>query len=190
MLESLLSRYGLLVVFGGTFLEGETVLILAGFAAHRGYLGLPSVMLTAFAGTLLGDQLWFWAGRSRGRKLLASHPRWQQRVERARGWILLHERMVIWSFRFLYGIRTVTPFVLGMGGTSPSRFAIFNAMSAALWAVVIGGAGYLIGSALERLLGDLREIEGLVFGAIVTIGAVLWARHAVRSRRREREAAR
>jgi membrane protein DedA with SNARE-associated domain len=37
-LESILDPYGYLAVLVGTFLEGETILVLGGFAAHRGYL--------------------------------------------------------------------------------------------------------------------------------------------------------
>jgi membrane protein DedA with SNARE-associated domain len=37
-LESILDTYGYLAVLVGTFLEGETILVLGGVAAHRGYL--------------------------------------------------------------------------------------------------------------------------------------------------------
>lgn len=60
-LADLLREYGYYAVFLGTFLEGETVLVMAGFAAHSGYLQLPWVI--AVAGGTLGDQLYFsWAG--------------------------------------------------------------------------------------------------------------------------------
>jgi membrane protein DedA with SNARE-associated domain len=189
VLESLIARYGLLAVFAGTFFEGETVLVLAGFAAHRGYLALPAVILAAGLGTLLGDQLWFWAGRLGGARLLAARPAWRQRVERSRGFLARHEAHVIWSFRFLYGLRTVAPFVLGMSGTPPLRFLALNAASAALWAVLVGGAGYLLGAALERLLGRVREVEGYVFGAIALAGLGVWAWHFVRTRREMRPGA-
>ena len=38
MLEHYIETYGYLAVMIGTFLEGETILVLAGFAAHQGYL--------------------------------------------------------------------------------------------------------------------------------------------------------
>src|SRR5688572_33421924 len=41
MLTQLLDHYGYLAVLVGTVLEGETILILGGFAAHQGYLHLP-----------------------------------------------------------------------------------------------------------------------------------------------------
>jgi len=158
------------------------VLVLAGFAAHRGYLELPQVLVAAFLGTLLGDQIWFTLGRTRGRELLARRPAWQARVEQTRAWILAHQQAVLWSFRFLYGLRTVAPFVLGMSGVRPLRFAVFNLLSAAVWTLAIGCAGYALGTALETLLGDLRRLEGLVFLAIAATGALLWLRHARRSR--------
>lgn len=181
MLETLLARYGLLAVFAGTFLEGETVLLFAGFAAHRGYLDLPSVCITAFLGAVLGDELWFFIGRRHGRRFLARRPELERRVERSRGWIAERESMVIWSFRFAYGLRLVAPLALGMSGVSPLRFALLNAASGVVWVVLIGGAGYLVGAGLERLLGDLRKLEGLVFGTILLAGAVAWSWHALRS---------
>jgi membrane protein DedA with SNARE-associated domain len=48
--EGQISAYGYYAVEAGTFFEGETVLVLAGFAAHRGYLELPLVIACAFAG--------------------------------------------------------------------------------------------------------------------------------------------
>jgi membrane protein DedA with SNARE-associated domain len=35
-LESLINTYGYLAILVGTLLEGETILVLGGFAAHRG----------------------------------------------------------------------------------------------------------------------------------------------------------
>jgi membrane protein DedA with SNARE-associated domain len=40
-LEPFVEAYGYLAVLAGTFVEGETILVLGGFAASRGYLGLP-----------------------------------------------------------------------------------------------------------------------------------------------------
>ena len=49
-LQSLIENYGYLAILIGTFLEGETIVILAGFAAQLGYLELPWVIVTAIAG--------------------------------------------------------------------------------------------------------------------------------------------
>ena len=54
-IESFIETYGYAAILIGTFLEGETILVLGGFAAHRGYLSLPWVIVAAFAGTLSGE---------------------------------------------------------------------------------------------------------------------------------------
>ena len=56
-LEHLIDAYGYLAILAGTFLEGETILILGGVAAKLGYLDLPWVIVCGFTGSLIGDQL-------------------------------------------------------------------------------------------------------------------------------------
>ena len=51
--ELLLQKFGYLAVFLGTFLEGETILVMAGFFAERGYLRLPLVVVTACGGACI-----------------------------------------------------------------------------------------------------------------------------------------
>ena len=50
ILKSLLAEYGLWIVLLGTFFEGETVVIVAGFAAHQGLFNPLTVALLAFCG--------------------------------------------------------------------------------------------------------------------------------------------
>ena len=50
-LEYLVTTYGYPVIAIGTFLEGESILVLGGFAAHSGYLELPRFMGSRFMGS-------------------------------------------------------------------------------------------------------------------------------------------
>jgi hypothetical protein len=80
--ESFVETYGYWALLFGTLVEGETILIIGGFLAHRGYLYLPWVVLAAFVGSLCGDQLYFLLGRKRGRALLQKRPWWQANIAR------------------------------------------------------------------------------------------------------------
>lgn len=173
MVEHLISTYGYLAVLVGTFLEGETILVIAGFAAHRGYLGLPEVIAAACAGTLAGDQLFFYLGRSRSEALLRRRPSWRGSIERVRHMLERHQLAVVLGFRFLYGVRTVTPFAIGMSGFPPVRFLILNVIGAATWAAVIGSLGYLFGHSLELVLGDLKRYELAIMLGLAATGVVL-----------------
>ena len=176
-LQELISTYGYAAIGIGTFLEGETILILGGFSAHRGYLELPWVILCAFAGTFFGDQFYFYFGRAKGQGWLKKRPGWQQKSEKVFLLLAKHQVLLILGFRFLYGLRSVTPFVIGMAGISPARFFVLNFIGALVWAVTFGAMGYLFGHALEIVIDDIKRYELLFFGGLIAISLALWLRY-------------
>jgi membrane protein DedA with SNARE-associated domain len=184
-LEHLIATYGYLAVAVGSFLEGETVLVMAGFAAHRGYLDFRYVVLAAFLGSLAGDQLYFFLGRTHGAAFLARRPRWQARAARVHRMLERRPALLIISFRFglVWGFRTVAPFVIGMSRVPTSRFVLFNTIGAAAWALSIGALGYFFGHGLELLLGDVKRYEREAFLFLVAAGVVLWLWRFLRGRR-------
>ena len=179
-LEHFVENYGYLAVFIGTLLEGETVLIVAGFLAHRGYLELPWVCLAAFLGTFCGDQLFFYLGRLRGAGFIERRPAWHAKSRRVFDLLHRHQLWVILGFRFLYGFRTVTPLIIGASRISPLRFFVLNGIGAAVWAAALGVLGYSLGHTLELILGEVRRYELQVLTAIVAVGALVWAVYAYR----------
>jgi membrane protein DedA with SNARE-associated domain len=65
-----------------TFLEGETIVIFSGIAAREGMVDLVTLIACAWAGSFLGDQLYFALGRHAGARMLRRYPRWQPGVDR------------------------------------------------------------------------------------------------------------
>ena len=188
-LENWIHTYGYWAILLGTFLEGETILVLGGFAAYQGYLKLPWVILNAFLGTLSGDQLFFYIGRKYGSKILASRPAWQVRADRVGKLLVRFQDYLILLFRFLYGLRILTPFVLGLNGVPRGRFLLLNTVGALVWAIAVGAGGFLFGQALEVLMGDLKRYEAEILGLVVLTGVVVWMIHAYRRRRSKTSAA-
>ena len=47
-IETIIAAYGYPALFVGTVLEGESILVIAGFLAHRGLLFLPWVVQLLF----------------------------------------------------------------------------------------------------------------------------------------------
>jgi membrane protein DedA with SNARE-associated domain len=182
MLESLLTTYGYPAIILGTFLEGETVMILAGVAAHMGYLSLDWIIFCGFCGTFFGDQLYFFLGRRHGRSMLARRPSWQAPADQVFHKLERHQILLMLSFRFLYGIRTVTPFAIGMSDISYLRFAILNFIGAGIWAVTIAFAGYYFGQAVETVLGDIKHYEIGLMAGFVGFSVLVWVIHFYRHR--------
>jgi len=176
-LQSIIENYGYAAILIGTFLEGETILVLAGLAAHQGYLILTWVVIAAFLGSLCGDQLFFYLGRKHSQAVLSRRPAWKQKAEKIHKLMNRFETLMILSFRFLYGLRTVAPFVIGMSPVSFKKFMLLNAAGALVWATAVGSGGYLFGHALEILIGKIEHYEVHVFIVIALLGLLIWAVH-------------
>lgn len=170
MIEQFIQTWGYAAVFAGTFLEGETVLVAAGFAAHRGMLDLSAVIATAAFGSFLGDQFFYFLGRRHGNRVARRFPAFRRRAARARVLLRRYHLPFILSVRFLYGLRIAGPIAIGMARVPWPRFLALNALGALLWAMLIGGAGYFFGAALEIALADLRNHESWILVAILIVG--------------------
>ena len=189
MLQSLLLHYGYAIVFFGCFLEGETVLVVAGIAAKLGYLDLTWVMVSATAGSFLGDQLYFLIGRRYGDRLLARFPSWKPRADRVSRLLRRYDTWFILSFRFIYGLRTVSPFVLGSAKLPHGKFAILNFIAALVWAVAVSAAGFAFGHAIEGLLADIVRYERFILEGVFAAGFLVWLVYVLRQRRRRTSSA-
>jgi membrane protein DedA with SNARE-associated domain len=182
-LESLLADYGYWLIFATTFIEGESVVLIAGVAASARHLELPWVIAAAYIGSYLGDQLWFHVGRRYGKRLLQRFPRFQGPANRVFRLLERYDTGFILTFRFVYGVRNVTPFALGMSNVSALRFAVLNCVAAGMWAVTFAGAGYLFGHAVIAIIGDMKAYIGYVLLGLVVVALALWLYKIMRRRR-------
>ncbi|MGZ0782509.1 DedA family protein [Pseudomonas saponiphila] len=186
-LNALIAAYGYWVIFIGCLLEGETVLILGGMAAHQGSLQWPQVIGWATLGGILGDQLLFWTGRYSGARLLPRLKRHQAAIERVQGLIQRYPSTSVFAVRFLYGMRLVGPMVIGASGLAPWRFALLNVLGAAVWAILFVSGGYWAGEALEHFLGDLKPYRLPIFLGVIALVALMALVRHLRNRRRAQQ---
>ncbi len=183
MISTFVATYGYLAVFVGTLFEGETILLAAGYAAQRGLLDWPIVFAVGVLGGTLGDQIAFLLGRWKGAYMISHFPALVQRAPRVHRLLERHHVALILVIRFLYGLRIVGPVIMGTSRVPFVRFALLNIVGAILWALVVSGAGYYFGMALEALITDINHFELLILAGILLAGFIsaLWLhRHAAR----------
>jgi membrane protein DedA with SNARE-associated domain len=175
--ELLLQKYGYLAVFVGTFLEGETILVLAGFFAERRYLHLPGVVLAACGGAYVGHVFWFWLGRTQGVKMLERFPKMKKHFGKG---IRMFERYgapAIFITQWLYGLRITCAVIIGISRISTIKFLLYEAVTCLVWAIVISGLGFIFGTAVERILGRAAHIEKWGLLVLVIVGVGIWGYH-------------
>ncbi len=172
-LETFVASYGYWAILIGTILEGETILILGGLAAYRGYLELPWVIVMGSIGAFCGDQTFFFLGRKCSARILDRFPAWKSRVNQAHLKLERFHTSLIMIYRFMYGFRTVTPFVIGTSHIPARRFLLLNLLAVGLWAFLVGLGGYLFGSALQALLGkNQAKFLGAIVATLISAGVI------------------
>lgn len=182
-----IQTWGYLAVLLGAMIEGESVILSACAMAYLGYMSITKIVIIAFLGTLIADQALFYLGRFYGARILARFPKFQEPTEKA--FALLHkwDLWFILSFRFIYGIRIISPVVIGSAGVTPSRFIPLNVVAAIVWTSISCTGGYLLGSVIEAI--DFKIIEkyififsGLLLFLLIGLGYFAWKKLYAKTR--------
>ncbi|GHT01661.1 hypothetical protein FACS1894139_07170 [Planctomycetales bacterium] len=185
----LLRHYGYFVILIWTFFEGETIVIIASALANKMGLNPWLIALAAFCGSFLSDQLMFSLGKYKGHDLLRIFPRIEKNLDQAAALFKRYDNILILGFRFVYGVRNVTPVLLGLSGVSHKKFFGLNFIGGAVWALTFSFGGYYSGKAFLYLMDRVKHgIFYALIGVVVAAVAVLLYRRS-RAARAEKNAA-
>ncbi len=162
--------------FGLFFAPGETTLIAASIAAgatHRLSIGL--VLLTGYAGALLGDNGSFWIGHHFGFELIRRHGHYlclsQRRIKFVQVVYLRYGIPIVFIGRFIMLFRSWESFLAGANRMRWRRFAPVNAMASLVWVTVWGLGAYALGQSSTTTF----EVVGIAtFVIFVALSIAIW----------------
>ncbi len=165
-------QWGYFAVFLGSIIEGESIILSASALAYFGHLNIYKVVVITFFGTLFSDQITFFLGYFWGPKFFKRFPTTRQKADRA---FILLEKYDVWfilSFRFIYGIRTISPIVIGASHKVPiTRYVKLNLIAAFIWTILSCSAGYFLAPVLAEAISYFRHNIVLpLFILIIAIG--------------------
>jgi len=192
-LASVVSQYGLAIVFGNVFVEQIGIpipaiptLIVAGALAADGKLSTVAVFAVALLACVIADVAWYVAGRHYGNRVMrilcgisltpdSCVSQAQTRFER---W----GRNTLLVAKFIPGFALLAAPLAGATRIGLLTFLLFDTAGGALWVAAGIAGGMLLGSQIERLLAYL---EGYGTAAFFLIGALVaayiafkwWERH-------------
>lgn len=175
-MREFIEQWGYIAVFLGSMVEGESVIFMAGFLARTGYLSIQKVTLIAFCGTLVADQGLYFIGHYYGQSVIERFPSMKPKADKAFRLLHRYNTLFILSFRFIYGIRTLSPLVIGAGGVSIKRFMCLNLIAALIWSISSCMAAYYLADlVMDHIHLFPQIILGLViFGGLVAYGIHRW----------------
>ncbi len=163
-----IQKWGYVGLFIGSLIEGESVVLAISSMAYFGKFYLPKVMLIAFVGTVLADQISFYIGKLFGKGVLEKSPRLSKHSKKVFMLLEKYDVPFILGFRFIYGIRIVSPFLIGLSQISILKFTLLNILSGIIWSVLSCILGYYIG-AFSNVIGKDYGSIALLFNLIITV---------------------
>jgi membrane protein DedA with SNARE-associated domain len=166
-LVGFVQEWGYVAVFLGSLIEGESVIFIAGFFAHLGILSLPKIIMVSFIATLFADQALYHVGRHYGNHFLDKFPSFKLRADRAFNLLRRYDNMFILSFRFIWGIRIISPIIIGSAGIGFKRFLILNFIAAIIWSVGSCVAAYYFA---HLIMDEFHLVSKIVLGLVVVVG--------------------
>jgi membrane protein DedA with SNARE-associated domain/rhodanese-related sulfurtransferase len=192
-LSSLVSQYGLLIVFANVFLEqiglpipALPTLVVAGAFAIGGKLSIVAVFAVAVAACLAADVIWYVAGRYYGNRVmrmlcmisLTPDSCVSQTQEQFERWGL----NALLIAKFVPGISLLAPPLAGAARIGWLPFLAFNTGGAALWVAAGMGGGMLLGPQIESLFDYVARYgtDALIAVTVFVVGYVgykWWERH-------------
>jgi len=146
-LESFVHHYGVFAVFLivaiealGAPVPGETLLIFSAVLVGRGEMSLPSLLIFASAGAVLGDNIGYAIGRTLGRGTILRYGKkiglTDARFATVENIFRRYGSTTVLFARFFNILRQLNGIVAGILGMSWLRFLLFNALGGVLWVTV------------------------------------------------------
>jgi membrane protein DedA with SNARE-associated domain len=109
-------------------------------------MSLAASLVISVLAALAADALWFQLGRSRGvqtlRLLCKISLEPDSCVRSAEGVFSTHGALTLLYAKFVPGLSTIAPPLAGAVGLRPSRFVVFDALGALVWAGSLLGLGF------------------------------------------------
>ena len=165
----LFQQHGYLIIFAGTFLEGETTLVLGGLLAHRDYLNFWLVVGTAALASYLGHVVFYFFGKNSSSWILVRFPTLRTRIEQAEYIIRRYETLSLFITQYVFGIRLASALTFGILDMNMAKFLSLQLVSCIVWAVIFASIGYWVGESCDNLI---KNIERALL-AIIVLGVSL-----------------
>jgi membrane protein DedA with SNARE-associated domain len=183
-MEDSIARLGYIGVMIGTFLEGETTILLAGIFAKFGYLELKHVMLFSFLGTFTGDCVFFFLGRWFGKSIIDRYAFLRNKTSVADSIIHQYRHLILFMMRFLAGFRSIILLLLGCTNLGSTRFLLTDSVLSAVWSVLVSLAGFTFANVVYIFVNDIKGYEKIVIplAVVLAVAAIFLYRHFIKEK--------
>lgn len=152
----------------------EIVMIPAGYLAYKGEMNILLVLLSGFAGSMIGAWINYFLAMSLGRKFLYTYGKYffmkAETINKMETFFNRHGAVSTFTGRLIPGIRQLISIPAGLSKMSLPLFSLYTFLGAGLWTMVLVLLGYFLGEN-EALIKEY--MQELVYLSLIVVMFIL-----------------
>lgn len=156
--------------FGGSFL----IIATAGVFAYLGHIDLFTALVIGAIFNFLGDNFLFYLGRYQKKDIQKYLTKHRRKLAITTLLMRKYGTLAIFIQKFIYGVKTLIPIVIGLGKYDFKRFIFVNIFASIVFVSTIGLSAYYSSDAIISIFNYLKAKPYLAPLALVIIGGIIW----------------
>ena len=128
------------------FLPGDSLLFVVGAFAAGGELNVIILLISLSIAEIFGDTVNYWIGHYIGKKIIKRNLIKEKYLVKTRSFYEKYGNKTIVLARFVPIVRTIAPFVAGLGTMQYPSFLSYNVIGGILWVLIFVLAGFFFGN--------------------------------------------
>jgi membrane protein DedA with SNARE-associated domain len=174
--QQILSNWGYLFLFLYSLGGGFFALIAASVAAFFGKMNIIYVLMVAFTSNMIGDIILFYIARNNKSVLDEYLKKHRRKIALAHLMVKKQGDKIIFIQKFIYGIKTLIPIIIGFTKYSFKKFIILNVFASLIWVLVFGLGSFYMGDAINNLIDSIynKTTFFIIIFIVLLIGFIIY----------------
>jgi membrane protein DedA with SNARE-associated domain len=174
-MQSFIHNWGYVALFLYSFGGGMIALIIASILSYGGDLNIYITLIVAGSANFIGDQFLFLIARSNKNQAKQIMKKYQKKIALSYLMMKKYGIIVIFLQKYIYGIKTLIPLVMGLTKYNVKKFLFFNILATIVWTLIVGISSYILGDVVYTYATQFKTY-GIIFLVIVLLIIIYWWR--------------
>ena len=144
--DTYVEKWGYVILFFYSLGGGFVALLAAGILSsiESNSLNIALCIFVAGIANLIGSSALFYLSRYQKSEVMRFLKNHRRKIALSHIWIKKFDYFIIFIHKYLYGIKTIVPMVIGFSKYSGKKFVLYNFFASFLWAIIIGALSYAV----------------------------------------------
>lgn len=145
-----LSTYGYIILAFYSFGGGMVALVGAGILASLGKMDITTAILIATVFNFIGDSVLFYLSQTNKKEVMGYMKKHKRKIAYTNLLMRKYGWMAVFLQKYIYGVKTLVPIVMGLTKYDFKKFVILNFFAAIVWGLVVGLVSFYFSAVVQE----------------------------------------